>query len=176
MAFEEMHANAGNGMRTRSGYLHMNQDTVPGHVRFIRIYERMHGAEVAKSANLYGTAFPIPIPPKDTDVIDIGTWDVIRDALLSGRYDAAQEIVTGTIGPWRPSTIMIHSFMSVGSQRSYVHGSLARALWNVPLEIPTFANETFQFDVINDGDFNRRLICHLVIEDMTPEQYGALRG
>lgn len=156
VAFEPLRVNRGNGVSSPSSYLNLNQDTVPGHVRYIRVYERL---DVGPG---------IMLMPDDERVIDIATWDVIRDALLCGRYDAAQELVTGTIGQWRPSTIEINRFMSMGSQRIYVQHTIARALWNVPLDIPTYANEGFQFEVINDCDRERLIMCHLVIEDDSP--------
>lgn len=98
--------------------------------------------------------------------------DIVRDALLEGRTKEALDILSneGTIGGWRPSTIVVHRLVWQGAARIVVDDVIAHALWHVDLHIQTVPNDGFSLSLSNDENRTRRLRPIAFFREMTDEE------
>lgn len=77
--------------------------------------------------------------------------DILRDALLDGRYDVARELTRGCAGVWRPSTSRI-SLIDQGRNQYIIDQIQATSMWFVDLDCGAPPNSGYDLRVWNDTD------------------------
>lgn len=111
---------------------------------------------------------------------DESALDVLADAFEARNKDSVDAIIReyGVVGAWRPSTILVHDVVDVGSARILAHDVIAHSLWNADLHYPLSSNTAVQLSVSGDDPAQkpsqRRTIRPVLIcTEMTDEE---LRG